>query len=342
MVPLHSDHRRPRSHPARRRRAPDLHRRPCQQLLRLGGRGRRQNHRHRPPYRQPRPRQTTRAAGPLSKLVVVTYGKLAAEELRVRTRDLLLRHLDQSAIGRQTLLADLRARFSAPSTASASSSSATRAASSGCRKTSACWKTATTTPCGRSSARATPSRPSRCRPVCWNASAATSPSINSSNSPGSSAPTRRTRRPDFDPDEPPPAAEFLRRPGRRRRPLQTQDPRTPAHLARWIEDFDGGAPFVELPEYKGGSRTFLEAVAAATQPYAHWLNAAAGALAVRLSRGLTAITVWKRADDVPRPDLLVRPAGRRDPPCSGRLRRRGYRRDPRRGAGHRRGNVRAS
>ncbi len=47
----------------------------------------------------------------LSQLVVVTYGKLAAEELRIRTRDLVLQQLDKSAHGRQTLLADLRGAF---------------------------------------------------------------------------------------------------------------------------------------------------------------------------------------------------------------------------------------
>ena len=47
----------------------------------------------------------------LSKLVVVTYGKLAAEELRIRTRDLVVQQLGQSAQGRQTLLADLRGAF---------------------------------------------------------------------------------------------------------------------------------------------------------------------------------------------------------------------------------------
>ena len=47
----------------------------------------------------------------LSRLVVVTYGKLAAEELRVRTRDLVLQHLDKSAHGRQNLLTDLRGAF---------------------------------------------------------------------------------------------------------------------------------------------------------------------------------------------------------------------------------------
>ena len=47
----------------------------------------------------------------LSRLVVVTYGKLAAEELRVRTRDLVLQQLEPTASGRQTLLADLRSAF---------------------------------------------------------------------------------------------------------------------------------------------------------------------------------------------------------------------------------------
>ena len=34
--------------------------------------------------------------GVLSRLAVVTYGKLAAEELRIRARDLVLEHLDNS------------------------------------------------------------------------------------------------------------------------------------------------------------------------------------------------------------------------------------------------------
>ncbi|MBV9658902.1 MAG: UvrD-helicase domain-containing protein [Verrucomicrobia bacterium] len=47
-----------------------------------------------------------------SRLVVVTYGRLAAEELRVRTRERLLTRLgDSTAFGRQQLLGDLRGAF---------------------------------------------------------------------------------------------------------------------------------------------------------------------------------------------------------------------------------------
>ncbi len=41
---------------------------------------------------------------------------------------------------------------------------------------------------------------------------------------------------------------------------------------------------MELPSYSGGSKSFLAAVDAATEPYARWLNEAAGSLAVRIAR----------------------------------------------------------
>ena len=56
------------------------------------------------------------------------------------------------------------------------------------------------------------------------------------------------------------------------------------HLRRWQEEFAGDAAFLKMPEYKGGSSKFLAAVDVALEPYARWLNAAAGWLAVRIAR----------------------------------------------------------
>ena len=59
---------------------------------------------------------------------------------------------------------------------------------------------------------------------------------------------------------------------------------TSGNLRRWQEEFAEAAAFLQLPEYKGGSSSFLAAVEAALEPYARWLNAAAGCLAVRIAR----------------------------------------------------------
>lgn len=96
-------------------------------------------------------------------------------------------------------------------------------------------------------------------------------------------------------------------------------------LRRWLRDLadETGRSFLKLPEFKTGSGTFKAAAADALRPYARWLNAAAGHLAAliaqawrayRLERGLMTYRdqiFWARR-------LLDRPATLRA------LRERGY------------------
>ncbi len=57
-------------------------------------------------------------------------------------------------------------------------------------------------------------------------------------------------------------------------------------LRRWQRDLldESGRAFLKLPEFKGGSATFKTAAADALRPYARWLNAAAGRLAALIAR----------------------------------------------------------
>ena len=88
----------------------------------------------------------------------------------------------------------------------------------------------------------------------------------------------------FDPDAEPPPLDFreaLADDGGRSRDRTREHQR---HLRRWQEEFEAGAAFLQLPGYTTGSGTFRAAVDAALAPYAHWLNRAAGSLAVRIAR----------------------------------------------------------
>ena len=222
--------------------------------------------------------------GVLSKLVVVTYGKLAAEELRIRTRDLVLQQLDKSAQGRQTLLADLRGAFFGTIHSFCLKLIREQGRFLGLPETVDLLEERDAGP-------------------LWERFCESDVVDNLGLPPELLA--RVSRHLSFDQllelarhlgpevtevsgaflpaDEPPPLdfSAALDDDGGR-----SKD-RTQAHqrnLRKWIAEYDSGAPFVELPEYSGGSKTFLAAVDAATEPYARWLNEAAGALAVRIAR----------------------------------------------------------
>ncbi len=221
--------------------------------------------------------------GVLSRLVVVTYGKLAAEELRIRARDLVLEHLDKSSHGRQTLLADLRGAFfgtihsfclklirdegrflGLPETIGLLED----------RDAADLWEkfcesdvlTALELPAGLLE------RVSR--HLTFDQLLDLARQFGPDETEGDSQ---------FDPEAPPPALDFsaaLDDDGGRSKDKTREHQR---HLRRWQDEFAGDAAFLQLPEYKGGSGSFLAAVEAAVEPYARWLNAAAGCLAVRIA-----------------------------------------------------------
>ena len=220
----------------------------------------------------------------LSRLVVVTYGKLAAEELRIRARDLVLEHLDKSSHGRQTLLADLRGAFfgtihsfclklirdegrflGLPETIGLLED----------RDAGKLWEKF----CESDVLLALELPPGLLDRVSRHLTFDQLLELARQFGPDETESVTA-----FDPDAAPPTPDFgaaLDDDGGRSKPKTQEHQR---HLRRWQEEFAGDAAFVHLPEYKGGSSSFLAAVDAALEPYARWLNAAAGCLAVKIAR----------------------------------------------------------
>jgi len=56
-------------------------------------------------------------------------------------------------------------------------------------------------------------------------------------------------------------------------------------LRRFCEEFNGGAAFLRIPDFKGGSKTFLEAYRMGIFPFAAWLDRQAARQAARLALG---------------------------------------------------------
>jgi ATP-dependent exoDNAse (exonuclease V) beta subunit len=220
----------------------------------------------------------------LPKLVVVTYGKLAAEELRVRPRDLVLQQLEPSALGRQNLLAELRGAFFGTIH-------------------SFCLKLIRDQGRFLNLPENVGLLADADEPDLW-AKFCESDALNALNLPPALldrvsrhltfdqllslarryGPDEAEIRADFDPAAPPPDLDFsaaLDDDGGRSK-AKTLEHQT--QLRRWLEEFDGGAPFLKLPEFKGGSGSFLAAVDEALLPYARWLNDAAGSLVGAIAR----------------------------------------------------------
>ena len=222
--------------------------------------------------------------GVLSRLVVVTYGKLAAEELRIRARDLVLEHLDKSSHGRQTLLADLRGAFfgtihsfclklirdegrflGLPETVSLLED----------RDAARLWDKFC-----ESDALAALELP----PVVLERVSRHLTFDQLLDLARQFGPDETEAASDFDPEAAPPAPDFsaaFEDFGKRGREKTLEHQR---HLRRWQEEFADAAAYLELPEYAGGNSLFLAAVDHALEPYARSLNAAAAFLAVRIAR----------------------------------------------------------
>ena len=260
----------------------------------------------------------------LSRLVVVTYGKLAAEELRVRTRDLVLQHLDKSAHGRQNLLADLRGAFFGTIHSFCLKLIREQGRFLGLPETvdlledrdeTALWERF----CEGGAVDALALPPSLLERVTRHLSFEQILALARTLGPEVSEASGV-----FHPDDEPSGLDFsvaLADDGGRSKDKTREHQR---HLKTWISEFAGGAPYLELPEYSGGSKTFLAAVAAAVEPYALWLNEAAGALAVRIARAFRDYRLEKGLmtyrDQIFWCRRLVE-----DPAVLSRLRARGYR-----------------
>ncbi len=260
----------------------------------------------------------------LSRLVVVTYGKLAAEELRVRTRDLVLQNLDKSAHGRQNLLADLRGAFFGTIHSFCLKLIREQGRYLGLPETvdlledrdeTALWERFCEG--GAVDALALPSAllARVTRHLSFEQLLDLACTLGPEVSEASGI---------FRPEDEPPVLDFsiaLEDDGGRSKEKTQEHQR---NLQTWIDEFSAGAAFLELPEYAGGSKTFLAAVDAALQPFARWLNEAAGALAVRIARAFRDYRLEKGLmtyrDQIFWCRRLVE-----DPAVLARLRARGYR-----------------
>lgn len=257
----------------------------------------------------------------LRRLAVVTYGKLAAEELRVRTRDLILEQLDSSAYGRQTLLAELRGAFFGTIHSFCLKLIGDEGRSLGLPENAALLE-------------------DRDEPALWErfcqcdalSGLALPPAVLDAVSrrltfdqlltlarqfpPGSAGPP-------FDPAGAPPgidlsaALAFVSKRGMEKTREHQE------RLRRWQREFESGAPFLKLPEFKGGAAGFLAEVRAAFLPYVRWLNAAAGSLAASIADVYASFRleegVMTYADQIAWCRRLTR-----DPAILRRLRERGY------------------
>ncbi len=259
----------------------------------------------------------------LSRLVVVTYGKLAAEELRVRTRDLVLQQLEPTAAGRQTLLVELRGAFFGTIHSFCLKLIRDHGRFLGLpehlelledKNTHSLWEKF----CESDALLALDLPPTLLERVGRHLTFDQLLHLARSFGPDETeAPAG------FDPAAQPPPLDFSAafEDGGGRSKDKTREHQS--HLRRWLDDFNAGAAYLQLPGYTGGSGTFLAAVEATLAPYAGWLNAAAGCLAVRiacafrdyrLDRGLMSYRdqiFWCR-------ELLAQPA------VLARLRQRGY------------------
>lgn len=254
----------------------------------------------------------------LRRLVVVTYGKLAADELRVRTRDRILDQLGASAFGRQTLLAELRGAFfgtihsfclkligdegrflGLPETATLLEP----------RDEPAVWERFCQ--CDALSGLELP--PTLLDAVSRHVTFDQLLALARQFPPG--PPVEAGPPPEIDLSA---ALGYVSRKRGLETTLQHQE-----RLRRWQVEYRAGAAFLKMPEFKGGDSRFVAEAQAALLPYARWINAAASALAAAIAcayRDFRAENGYLTyADQIRWGRQLIR-----DPAALRRLRERGY------------------
>ena len=223
----------------------------------------------------------------LARLVVVTYGKLAAEELRIRTRDLVLQHLHQGAAGRQTLLADLRGAFFGTIHSFCLKLIRDEGRFLGLPESITLLEERDAAPlwerfCESDELLSLPLPPKLLEQVSRHLTFGELLALARQFGPEDTAAHRN-----FDLDSAPPVPDFavaLDDDGGRSKPATRAHQ---LHLRRWQEELANGGTFLQLPKYEKGSSSFLAAVADALKPYALWLNAAAGHLAALVAGAFT-------------------------------------------------------
>ena len=221
---------------------------------------------------------------PLSRLVVVTYAKLAADELRVRTRDRVLRQLGSSAAGRQTLLADLRGAFFGTIHSFCLKLIADHGrvldlpANAGLlegREADALWRRF----CESDELAAVEFPRELLARVSRHLTFDQLLELARHFAPG-----EIERTPAFEGEEYPPSLDFSEALAADARKARGKTGEQQRKLRSWQREYESGAAFLPLPEFAGGNRDFLRVVEAAFAPLARWLNAAAGSLAARIAR----------------------------------------------------------
>ena len=60
-----------------------------------------------------------------------------------------------------------------------------------------------------------------------------------------------------------------------------------AYLRRWLQQFETETGYLRIPQFKGGSQAFLTAFTSEIRPYIEWFNKAAAVLAANISREWT-------------------------------------------------------
>ena len=217
----------------------------------------------------------------LRRLAVVTYGKLAAEELRVRARDLILEQLGTSAYGRQTLLAELRGAFFGTIHSFCLKLIGEEGRHLGLPENAALlenrdepgiWERFCQ--CDALSALELP--PTVLDRVSRHLTFDQLLALARNFPPGAKSPP-------FDRDSEPPTIDLSAALGFVGKRGMDKTREHQERLRRWQEEFEGGAAFIKLPEFRGGASGFIEEVNAATLPYTRWLNAAAGFLAASIA-----------------------------------------------------------
>ncbi len=223
----------------------------------------------------------------LSRLVVVTYGKLAAEELRIRTRDLVLQHLHEGSHGRQTLLADLRSAFFGTIHSFCLKLIRDEGRFLGLPENISLLEERAAGPLWERFCESDELLGLALPPALMDRVGRHLTFDQLLDLARQFGPEETESYRGFDAGSPPPAPDFsvaLDDDGGRSKDATRAHQ---AHLRRWQEEFANGGTYLELPTYKGGSKTFLAAVEDAVRPYAEWLNAAAGFLAATIAREFT-------------------------------------------------------
>ena len=229
----------------------------------------------------------------LPRLVVVTYGKAAAEELKVRSRERILRQMRPSAHLRQTALSDLRRAFFGTIHSFCLRLIQEQGRRLGLPRDADLLEQedeedlwARFAESGELDACPFPEKP--LADVLRFLSFDDLLRLARRMDPLSAERIKETF---VESPEPKPDFTVALADSGRRSPKYT--PINQAHLRQWIEDFEAGVPFLELPDYTTGTSTFKTAFHEGLAPFASWLGGLAGRIAAEIALAYRAYRLEK-------------------------------------------------